>query len=404
MSCRRSSRIVLSTLIAFHASRAANAAPPATTKATTQATIAYAPPITITRGGVYTGNYRSDDSRVPAISIETNEPVEITGCHVLSSGTHVRAGGGSQLNIHDNTFVGQPPTDGGHWGRVLDDYHPQTLVFEHNTVEHTGGLYVDHSDANTRTITVRYNAIRDTDQSRADGKPGEHRAALMLNTVLPVEAEIAWNWFENRPGHSHVEDNINLYNSGGRRGAPIRIHDNFVAGAYPLPTSADHFTGSGITVEGDPGHVRFDDVSQHVIVSDNQVISTCNAGINVNAGHDITVERNTVVSAGVYPDGSAGGFFWAGVSVWNGSNAPPTVFRDIVIRDNTIGYNRPGYAVPFAGRQDTSGGVDLAQNVCLPNPITLDTERRVRDAWQAKLARAGVRCGNDARSAGGDAR
>ena len=356
--------------------------------------VVYAPPLTITHGGTYTGDYRSDDPAVPAITVNTADPVEITGCRTLSTGPHVRAGGGSRLNVHDNTFVGRKPADGGQWGRALDVYHPQTLAFEHNTVLHTAGLYVDHSDAATRTITVRYNVVRDTDQSRADGKPNEHRAGLMLNTVLPVDADVAWNLFENRPGQSHVEDNINLYNTGGRRNAPVRVHDNLVDGAYPFPTSADHYTGSGITVEGDPGHAKFEDVSQYVTVSDNTVLSTCNAGINVDAGHDITVEGNTVVSAGVYPDGGRGGFFYAGISTWDGCHVGPAVFRDVVVRGNTIGYNRPGCAVPLPGRQDTSGGVDLTQNLCLPNPVTLDTERAARDAWRARLQQAGLQSGD----------
>ena len=134
---------------------------------------------------------------------------------MLSRGIHVRAAGGTNLSIHDNTFVGQAPADGGQWGRALDDYCPQTLTYEHNTVEHTGGVYVNQSDANTRRISIRFNRIADTDQRRGDGAPNQHRAGLMFNTLLPVEAEIAWNEFDNRPGESCVEDNINLYNSGG---------------------------------------------------------------------------------------------------------------------------------------------------------------------------------------------
>src|ERR1700712_5287782 len=42
----------------------------------------YKGPLIITKGGKYTGNYKSSDSKVPAISIYTSEPVELTGCLV----------------------------------------------------------------------------------------------------------------------------------------------------------------------------------------------------------------------------------------------------------------------------------------------------------------------------------
>ncbi|HET6406650.1 MAG TPA: hypothetical protein VFG14_02125, partial [Chthoniobacteraceae bacterium] len=113
--------------------------------------VVYQKPITITQGGTYSGNFRSDDSNTPAITVSTNDPVEITGCRILSAGIHIRAYGGTQLNVHHNLFTGQPPTGGQQWGRVLDDYHPQTLVFEHNTVDHTGGLLIDHADENTKS-------------------------------------------------------------------------------------------------------------------------------------------------------------------------------------------------------------------------------------------------------------
>jgi hypothetical protein len=357
----------------------------------------FQPPLTITRGGAYTGNYRSDDSDVPAITVATTEPVEITGCRIVSAGIHIKAYGGTQLDIHHNTFTGQPPTGGQQWGRVLDDYHPQTLVFEHNTVDHTGGLLVDHSDENTQTAVIRYNLFRNTDSRRADRSDGDHRAAIQFNTVLPIDAEIAWNQFENLPNESRVEDNINLYNSGGRPAAPIDVHDNLIRGAYPYPLDAEHFTGSGITVEGDPAHNELATVSQHIRVRHNQVISTCNAGINVNAGHDIDVQFNTIISAGVLPDGTKGGFFWAGAAVWDGSQVGPEVFKNITFENNTIGYVRPGSHTPLENRQDTSGGVDLSRNTCLPNPITLETEREQGELWQAKLRSEGKTVGNSAK-------
>src|SRR3982751_5035280 len=98
------------------------------------AQIVYSGPITITKGGVYTGNYKSDDSNIPAITLQTYEPVEITNCNIVSSGIHIKCPGGTRLNVHHNTFTGQTPTGNNQWGRVMENYHPQYIIFENNTV------------------------------------------------------------------------------------------------------------------------------------------------------------------------------------------------------------------------------------------------------------------------------
>ncbi len=359
----------------------------------------YKEPIVITKGGTYTGNYKSDDSQVPAIRIETYEPVEITGCNIVHSGIGIQCVGGTKLTVHHNNFRGQRPNRGAQWGRALDDYHPQYLVFENNTINHTGGVHIDHSDENTKSIIIRYNIIRNTDKRRGDNTIGpEHRAGVLLNTLdhqNGVTGEIAWNLFENLPDSSFIEDNINLGNVVGDKTKPLQVHDNYIRGAYPYPSSVtDQFTGSGITVEGDPAHNTVGNVSQYINIYNNQVISTCNAGINVNAGHDISVTGNTIISAGKYPDGSAGGFWWAGGAVWNGSKVGPDVFRDITYKNNTIGYVHPGTNKPFPGRQDISEGVDLKNNHSLPNPITLKMEEAELPKFEAKLRAATLTIGS----------
>src|SRR4051812_16526094 len=51
---------------------------------------AFQGPLIITSGGKYTGNYKSLDSKIPAISINTREPVELTGCLVVGAGDLIR--------------------------------------------------------------------------------------------------------------------------------------------------------------------------------------------------------------------------------------------------------------------------------------------------------------------------
>lgn len=354
-------------------------------------------PITISKGGLYTGNYKSDDSNIPAITVSTYDPVEITGCIIVSSGIGIKAYGGTKMNIHNNTIKGQTPTGDKQYGRALDDYHPQWLIFEFNTVDHTGGIQVDHSDENTKSAVIRYNMFKNTDKRKADLNYGpEHRASILFNTVLPITGEISFNQFQNDLDSSAVEDNINFGNSGGTAGSPFLIHDNYIKGAYPYPFNAANYTGSGITVEGEPGHNQFTNVSQYVKILNNQVVSTCNGGININAGHDITAQFNRIVSSGLFPNGVQSNLFWGGAAIWNGSNVDGSVFKNISINNNTIGYARPGVNVPLPNRQDyvvVAGSpinIQPGDNIALPNPITLATEQNEWTLWQKKLADSGI--------------
>lgn len=360
----------------------------------------YSDPIEIKKGGVYTGNYKSDDPKIPAITVSTYDSVEITGCNILSSGVGIKAFGGTRLNIHHNNITGQAPLGDNQWGRALDDYHPQYLIFENNTVTHTGGILIDHSDENTQTVVIRFNKFINTDKRKADLSEGDHRAAILLNTVLPVKGEISWNYFHNDLDSSWVEDNINLGNSGGTPDAPYLVHDNFIWGAYPYPSTADHYTGSGISIEGEPGHNAFNNTSQYIKIYNNQVISTCNGGINISHGHDIEAQNNTIISSGMFPNGVKSDRFWGGCAIWNGANLSPDVFKNISVKNNTIGYVRPGVNVPLPNRQDyvvVAGSpinVQPGDNIALPNPVTLQTELDQIPVWEKKLADNKITVGN----------
>ena len=58
---------------------------------------------------------------------------------------------------------------------------------------------------------------------------------VQLDEVQNVPGiEIAPNQVIDKPGKSRVEDNINIYLSGGTAASPILIHDNYIQGAYTI--------------------------------------------------------------------------------------------------------------------------------------------------------------------------
>lgn len=360
-------------------------------------------PLIITSGGKYTGNYKSLDSKTPAIYIYTTEPVEITGCLVAGAGDLIKCVEATNLNIHHNSFYGLAPGSNEQWGRVLNDYRPHTLIFEHNFVEHTGGMLLDHKDtaaAAAINVTIRYNIIRNTDKRKSDLTGGDERSAIQFNTVAKVGGEISWNQFENLPNRSFLLHNINLYNSGGKSGQPYLIHDNYVKGAYPFPLNANYYVGSGITVDGDTSSKTMETMSQFTNAYNNQVISTCNAGMNIAAGHDIHFYSNTIISSGKYSNGASSDRFWGGCCMWNAANVPAAFFVNNYIKDNTIGYVSTDRVFPAPVRQDfvvVPGNVLSVgpnDNIALPNPITLDVENAELTKWKAKLAANNIIIGN----------
>ncbi len=66
--------------------------------------VKYQEPLVIKKGGTYTGNYKSINSEIPAIWVQTNEPVEITGCIIVSTGDMIKCNGGTNLKIHHNSL------------------------------------------------------------------------------------------------------------------------------------------------------------------------------------------------------------------------------------------------------------------------------------------------------------
>ena len=358
-------------------------------------TISYAGPLVITKGGTYSGNYQSLDSKVPCILVNTTAPVVLQGCRLSGAGHLIQSGSGANLTVRECSGVGLTPSvDGQPPGHFLDSYQSQSLVLEHNTFSGTSGIVVNRWSGTTGALTVRYNQARNVDGRWRNNGGSSRCSFLQLNTVNNLPGvEIAFNEVINTPNQSLVEDNLNFYNSSGTAASPVRVHDNFVRGAYPYPATAGTYTGTGMTTDGDaaqPGTA-----TGYIEASANQFVSTCNAAMNIAAGHDIYYHDNRLVTSGLLADGTRLGTTYAGTAVFNYYNQPASLFFNNRIANTTIGYVRWGANNPYPDRQDLSPGAcaTCTGTISLPNPITLATEDNEYTLWQQKLARSGVSVG-----------
>lgn len=354
--------------------------------------------LVITKGGTYTGTYRSEASGQACVRVATREPVVLEGCVLTGPGNLIEAGEGASLTVRNCRGQGLPPTvDQQAPGRFLDVYRPQRLVVEHNSLVQTSGIVVNRwggTGAPGQTLLVRYNQARNVDGRWRNGSGSTHCSFLILNTVQHLAGvDIAYNEVVNTPDRSLVEDNINLFNSSGTAGSPLHVHDNFVRGAYPFPATADHFTGSGMTTDGDAKTAA--EAAGYIEADHNQFVATGNAGMNIAAGHDVYYHDNRAVTAGQLPDGRRFNAGFVGVGVFNFYKQPAGVFGNNRVENNTIGFVRWGGHDPSPDRQDQAPDAcaPCTGTIHLPSPITPATEENEWQRWQQKLRQKGVRVG-----------
>ena len=289
---------------------------------------------------------------------------------------------------------GKPP------GRFFDGESFDSVVIENNDIEGTAGIYLltyAGDFAPGHTIKVLRNRARNIDGRNSDGGGGFLNEAVEMQFVqfdkvrhLPG-IEIAWNEVVDEPGSSGVEDVISIYKSSGTKDSPIRIHDNYIQGAYPADPMAKDYSGGGIML-GDGSGETTELACGFVEAFNNQVIDTTNYGIAISAGHDNIFHHNRIVSGGMIaygrrlPAQNVGSYIWD--NHHDGKRTPPTFFNNIG-HDNLIGW------VKGDGRNDwwMPDAAAWRDNRHWPGTISAETIAAERAVWERKLKEAGVRIG-----------
>jgi hypothetical protein len=358
--------------------------------------------LTISEAGTYSGQWTSNDPAVPVIVIATAEPVLIEnstltgpGPLIAASVEHVKVtvrnthGTGVNLNLAGKST-----------GRFLTAESFDSIVIENNDLEQTAGIYLltySGSPKAETTVRVLANRVHNIDGRHSDGAGGFQADVdavqfVQLDQVQHVpNIEIAWNQVTNDPGKSAVEDNISIYKSSGTKASPIRIHDNFINGAYPAnPLSAD-YSGGGIML-GDGMADTPDGGSEYVVAFNNQVINTTNYGMAISAGSHCTMHHNRILSTGVLPDGTPLPAQNVGIYVWDSNKKRAKIPKGF--SDNGGFANRVGWMQ--AGQRHDWWTPDAARwkdNIRWPGLITAKTVDDELALWTKKLAKDHVTVG-----------
>ncbi|MCC6424016.1 MAG: fibronectin type III domain-containing protein [Phycisphaerales bacterium] len=344
--------------------------------------VTYSGPITITKGGVYTGNWESNDAKRAAVEIDTTEAVTIINSNIRGRGHLIQSSvsGANVTVLNTAGYALNPNVSGRSPGRFVNAEFFNKIDVENCYMEGTAGMYFYKGG----DITVLYNAAKNIDGRASDGHGGfstndsdsDLVQFVQLNDIHEQQVEIAWNQVINEPGKSRAEDVISIYGSSGTANRPISVHDNYIQGSYPSDPANDGFSGGGIMV-GDGGGCGY------IVAYNNTVVSTSNYGIAISAGHDNKVYNNRIVSAGILPDGRRIDSQNVGLYVWNAGGDGN--FARNSATDNLIGWSNGN-----GGRNDswTPDG-SVSNNQGMSGSITLATEANELKLWQAKLNSAG---------------
>ncbi len=369
----------------------------------------YQPPIVITSGGTYTGNWESLDPTKPAVTINTSAPVIIQNSRIRGMGNLIRlpAGySGANVTVRNSYGFGLNPNVAGKApGRFFVAESPANIDIEGNYIQGTSGIYIlgysgDHSA--WQTYKILRNRVKDVDGRYSDGTGGFSLTGYAVTQFVQFDkvrglnnAEIGWNEVVNEPGKSRTEDVISMYLSSGLSTSPISIHDNYIQGSYPSQPATDGFSGGGIML-GDGAATVASDAASYIRATSNQVISTTNYGIAIASGHDIQFSNNRIISSGFLSDGTFIAAQNIGFYIWNSSSSP--VWGNNFETNNTIGWiqtasgTRNDNWYPDCAK-DAAGASLCTGNIHLANPITLQTEAGELGIWQNKLTSSSVSLG-----------
>ncbi len=348
-------------------------------------------PIVIRSGGTYSGHWQSDRPGVPAVSIRTREPVVIENATIRSAGPLIHSDHGRYVHLTIRNVRGEaiPPTTAGQYpGRFL---HADTYEFirvENSIMIGTSGIYL-HASRPGATVQIVGNQARNIDGRRSDGSGGYHGFFRVQFVQFDkgnelADSEVAWNEVINEPYESRVEDVVSLYMTSGRRNDPVRVHNNFIRGAFPEDPARDEYSGGGIMLADAGG--------EHLVASDNHVVATANYGIAISGGRSNRIVDNRVVSCGVLADGTPIASQNVGIYIWN-------LRRDGGFGENLGMGNVIAWAHPERGRNDAwvpdatvwEGNADLFASA--DRAVPCEAEDAEYDRWLQKVANAEVTVG-----------
>ena len=251
----------------------------------------------------------------------------------------------------------------------------------------------------TQTVTILNNRGRNILGLESNGNNGylpgsqwQWAHAIQLSNMPSVPGiRIAWNEIINYPYQSLVNENINIFQSGGTPSSPAAFHDNYIQGAYAYNPAVDNYNGGGYATDGTHGDTVAT-ASSYNSVYNNQIVGTVNVGIEFGSGHDNVAYNNKVISSGLLANGTKIPSQNVGLAIYDvyGSIGKGTMYNNDM-HGNTVGWMCWASRCAWDGyRNDeyfpyNNSYYSTNQSIS-GNPITLQAENSEYAAWQGKIS------------------
>jgi len=365
-------------------------------------------PIQIIKGGTYSGTWKSNDPRVAAVSIHTDQPVILRDAVITSKGPLITVTGvkkGANVIIEDVTgYALDPGVAGLERGSFVQASNFLSLIVKNCTMygANSGIMALGGSPA---TLKILNNQAINLEDRASDGRGGLTLARprlghfILLNNISAVHgAEIAWNRDVQAIGQTSTEDAINIYESEGSKTHPIWVHDNYIEGSSAPTLPGKHYTGTALIADGAPNASAKQ--TAYVKFENNEIVATAGSGIGIAYGHDIKALNNRIVSCGVTSGGLRYAWGASAVVIWN-------YYKDKDFYNNTISGTSGGMVGPgpkesprpYNSWKPSTGPETLREeetnsisnnsftNPCIQNDqINLGAESAEREHWLAKAS------------------
>ncbi|WP_461489469.1 Ig-like domain-containing protein, partial [Pontibacter sp. HJ8] len=323
----------------------------------------------------------------------TNEPVVIVNSNLRGAGALVRSlGNSADITIRHTNGYGITPSPWKDYMKprrflAVDVF--RNIVVENCYMEGTAGIYVgqryEGNGTTANTIKIRYNKAKNIDGRVYGGGKALVQFVQFNFKVGAPHVEVAWNEVINEAGNSAVEDNINIYNSRGTASSPIRIHNNYIQGAYPIPHNNTRYTGGGIITDGD-GDINT--CPAYITASDNQLVNLGNYSMGIAGGNNVRYTNNRAVNSALHKDGSKFAFYTSGL--WSKDYYNKNTTFSNSVDNNTVGITAWGYV-------NNRNDVSVAQNASFTNntflaggAIATNVEGDELSRWTQKLSANGI--------------
>ena len=351
----------------------------------------YSGPIVIRNGGTYTGNWESRDSNVPAVEINTSEPVVIVNSNIRGAGRLIRfTGAVANITVRHTNGYGLTPTPWRDFKQTrnflaADEF--KNIIVENCYLEGVAGINIggryQGNGTPSETIKIRYNKVKNIDGRVYNGSAIVQFVGFHFKGGVS-HAEVAWNQIINEANNSLVEDNINIHNARGTASSPIKIHNNYIQGAYPMPATSTSYTGGGILADGDGGS---DTCPAYIEVYENQLIGLGAYSLGIAGGHNIRYHHNRAINATTFADGSPYRMYTGGM--WSKDYYHKGVMYANSVDNNTVAIFARNY--PNQRNNVTvSEGADFRDNNFPLTLINLLSERDEYSSWNRKLQQNGI--------------